>query len=448
MHLPDSSSPSGSWTALMHSQYFARLSQHVFTHPSSPDSAPPPLSHVGVPSSKGQLVQKHPSGLHVISNLLQGGTATALLELIAAAGRTHTALTRMAQLMHGQQQHLLHMGAQQRAVGTQHQGHEQGMAEAVIKPEPGAAKPQLLGSNPIAYRADRVKLEQQEPNQSVAPALRVKAETGRHAMQGSDRELPDDAGRRRRRSWPLAWHVIASSVIHIAKAGLMHAALQVRPPPPWSASDASISSVEVKQELHKATPDVEMQDADAPPQLVQGLHQQQGPQQLPQLPATYGALVRPPPYLTLHMRWQLTHHLAFTASGEITHASQNRASPSAQASQSAPPLQLPNLPGSGATTLPPDAREVAANVPSDARKAAANPAGMVQPAAPTLRCCITSEPELPHAVLQSFRNMAGMHHLSDSSRTHCYYGIGIDNVIFIRSTLVIVVVINMTICDS
>jgi len=457
MHLPDSSSPSGSWTALMHSQYFARLSQHVFTHSSSPDSGPPPLSHVGVPSSKGQLVQKHPSGLHVISNLLQGGTATALLELIAAAGRTHTALTRMAQLMHGQQQHLLHMGAQQRAVGAQHravgaqhQGHEQGMAEAAIKPEPGAAKPQLLGSNPIAYRADRVKLEQQEPNQSVAPALRVKAETGRHAMQGSDREPPDDAGRRR--SWPLAWHVIASSVIHIAKAGLMHAALQVRPPPPWSASDASISSVEVKQELHKATPDVEMQDADAPPQLVQGLaltHQQQGLQQLPQqLPATYRALVRPPPYLTLHMRWQLTHHLPFTASGEITPASQNRASPSAQASQGAPPLQLPNLPGSGATTLPPDAREVAANVPSDARKAAANPAGMVRPAAPTLHCYITSEPELPHAVLQSFRNMAGMHHLCDSSRTHCYYDIGIDNVIVIRSTLVIVVVINMTICDS
>ena len=317
-------------------------------------------------------MQKHPSGMLVISNLLQGGTATALLELITAAGRTHTALTRMAQLMHGQQQHLLHMGAQQRAVGTQHravgahqgavgvgqqQGHEQGMAAAAIKSEPGAAILRPLGSTPTAYNADRVKLEQQQPEQSVAPDLPVKAENGRHATQGSDREPPDDAGRRR--SWALAWHVIASGVVHIATVGLMHAALQIRPPPPWSASDAPITSGEVKQELNQATPDVEMQDVDvsAPPQRVQGLvltHQQQGAQQLP---VTYRGPVSPPPYLTLHMRWQLTHHLAPTAIINITHESQNHASPSALASVGAAPLQLPNLPGSGTATLPPDAKE-------------------------------------------------------------------------------------------
>ncbi len=403
----------------------------------------------------------------VISNLLQGGTATALLELITASGRTHTALTRMAQLMRGQQQHLLHMGAQQRAVGAQHraveaqhraveaqhravgaqqQGHEQGMAAPAIKSEPGAAMLRPLGNTPAAYNADRVKLEQQQPEQSVAPDLPIKAETGRHVVQDSGRELPDYAGRRR--SQALAWHVIASGVVHVAKIGLMHAAMQVRPPPPWSASDASISSGAVKQELDQATADVEMQDADvsAPPQHVQSLvltNQQEGAQQLP---VTHRSPVSPPPYLTLHMRWQLTHHLAPVASSEVTHESQNRASPSARAPIGAAPLQLPNLPGSGATlhpdvregaarlppaareaaaTLPPDAKEGAATVPPDPREGAANvppdareaadPTGTMCPAVPTLRCCITSEPELPHAVLQSFQDMAGAYHTADGN---------------------------------
>ena len=484
INLPDSCSPCGSWTALVHSQHFARMSQSVFTHPSSPDPSPLTLSHDGVPSGRGQLVHKHPSGMLVISNLLQGGTATALLELITAAGRTHTALTRTAQLMYGQQQHLLHMGAQQRAVGAQHkavgaqqQGHEQAMAAAAIKSEPGAAMLRPLGSNLTAYSADTVKLEQQQPEQNVAPSLPVKAEPDRHATQGGDSEPPNDAGRRR--SWALAWHVIASGVVHIAKVGLMYAALQVRPPPPWSASDIPTSSGEVKQELNQATPHVEVQKADVPPQHVQGVdmtHQQQGAQQLP---AIYRGPVSPPPYLILHMRWQLTHNLAPKASGEITAASQNRASPSAQASVAAAPLQLPNLPGSGAATVPPHARQGAATSPPDAeegaatlpsharegaatlpsharegaatsppdakegaatsppdvrevaaalrpharegaasllpvaREAAADPTGTVRPAVPMLRCCITSEPELPHAVLQSFQDMAGVHHTSD-----------------------------------
>ncbi len=364
----------------------------------------------------------------VISNLLQGGTATALLELITAAGRTHTALKRMAQLMHGQQQHLLHMGAQQRAVGAQHravgaqqQGHEQGMAAAAIKFEPGATMLRPLGNTPTVYDADSVKLEQQQPEQSVAPGLPIKAEAGRHVVQNSGRELPDYAGRQG--SQALAWHVIASSVVHVAKIGLMHAALQIRPPPPWLALDDPISSGEVKQEPDQATPDVEMQDADVsvPPQRVQGLaltHQQEGAQQLP---VTYRGPVSPPPYLTLHIRWQLTQHLAPVASSEVTHESQNHASPSVQASVGAAPLQLPNLPGSGAATLPPaaregaaalppDAREGAANGPPDAREAAADPTGTMRPAVPMLRCCITCEPELPHAVLQSFQDMAGVRH--------------------------------------
>lgn len=389
----------------------------------------------------------------VISKLLQGGTATALLELITASGRTHTALKRMAQLMHGQQQHLLHMGAQQRTVGGQHravgaqqQGHEQGMAAAVIKSEPGPAMLRPLGSTPTAYNADRVKLEQQQLEQNVAPGLPVKAETGRHVVQDSSREQLGDAGRQR--SQALAWHVIASGVVHVAKIGLMHAVLQVRPPPPWSASHAPISSGEVKQEVNQATADVEMQDADVsvPPQRVHSLvltNQQEGAQQLP---VTHRSPVSPPPYLTLHMRWQLTHHLAPVASSEVTLESQNRASPSEQASVGAAPLQLPNLPGSGAAALPPDAREGAAalpphakegaaNVPPEAREgaatvppdarqgaanvspnsreAAADPTGIVRPAVPTLRCCITSEPELPHAVLQSFQDMAGVHYPSD-----------------------------------
>jgi len=246
----------------------------------------------------------------------------------------------------------------------------------------------------------------------------------------------------------LAWHVIASGVVHVAKIGLMHAAMQVRPPPPWSASDASISSGAVKQELDQATADVEMQDADvsAPPQHVQSLvltNQQEGAQQLP---VTHRSPVSPPPYLTLHMRWQLTHHLAPVASSEVTHESQNRASPSARAPIGAAPLQLPNLPGSGATlhrdvregaarlppaareaaaTLPPDAKEGAATVPPDPREGAANvppdareaadPTGTMCPAVPTLHCCITSEPELPHAVLQSFQDMAGAYHTADGN---------------------------------
>ncbi|DBA82278.1 TPA: hypothetical protein ACH3X2_000546 [Trebouxia sp. C0005] len=317
----------------------------------------------------------------------------------------------MAQLMHGQQQHLLRVGAQQRAGGPQHraveaqqQGHEQGMAAAAIKPEPGAATLRPLGSKLSAYNADRVKLEQQQPEQSVAPGLPVKAETDRHATQGSNRKPPDDAGRRR--SWALAWHVNASGVVHVAKVGLMHAALQVRPPPPWLASNATISSGEVKQELNQATPDVKMQDAEAPPQHVQGLvvtHQQQGAQQLP---VTCRGPVSPPSYLTLHMRWQLTHHQAPIASLETTQANQNTDAPSVQASVGAAPLQLPNLPGSAAASLPRDAREGTANVPPDAREASADQTGSMRPAAPTLRCCITCEPELPHAVLESFQNMA------------------------------------------
>ena len=462
--LPDSNS---AWTALVHSQHFARLSHSTFTHPPSADPSPLPLSHDGVPSSRGQLVQKHPSGMLVLSNLLQGGSATALLELITASGRTHIALKRMAQLMCGQQQHLLHMGAQPRAVGSQHravgaqqQGHEQGTAAAVIKSEPGTAMLRPLGSTPTAYNADRVKLEQQQPEQNIARVLPIKAETGRHAVQGSIREELDDAGRRQ--SWALAWHVIASGVIHVAKVGLMHAALQIRPPPPWSSPDAPISSGEVRLELDQATADVEMQDADvsAPPQHVHSLvltNQQEGAQQLP---VTHRSPVSPPPYFTLHMRWQLTQHLAPKASGEITHGSQNRPSPSAHAPIGAAPLQLPNLPGSGAAALPPDAREgaaslpphakegaanvppdtregaatvppdaregaatvppharqAAAHVPPDAREAAAaDPTGTMRPAVPTLRCCITSEPVLPHAVLQSFQDMAGAYHTADGN---------------------------------
>jgi len=67
----------------------------------------------------------------------------------------------------------------------------------------------------------------------------------------------------------------------------------------------------------------------------------------------------------------------------------------------------------GAATVPPDARQGAANVSPNSREAAADPTGIVRPAVPTLRCCITSEPELPHAVLQSFQDMAGVHYPSD-----------------------------------
>ena len=77
---------------------------------------------------------------------------------------------------------------------------------------------------------------------------------------------------------------------------------------------------------------------------------------------------------------------------------------------------MPNVPPDardGAAILPPDAREAAANVPPDAREAAAEPTGIMRPAVPMLRCCITSEPELPHALLQSFQDMAGVHHPSD-----------------------------------
>lgn len=371
--LPGPTSPWGTWTAVVHSPYLAKLPGHIYTSESRQSSGLLPPFDDRLSNSTGQLMCRHQQGLQCDSDLLEGGTATALLEVMTAAGCLHTSLHRMAQLMRDQRSHFRRMLPQEPSTSPR-QTHAPPTA-AQVKSEPGQLHP--------------IKLEQQQQQEHLAAGSLIKAESG----GGQTEQDVNTAGSGRRRPLALAWHVISSGVVQVAEAGLMHAVLQVRPPPPWSSRTAAVSPGHVKQETSHGSPsDTDMQDADSAPQCgAAGLNtqEQSGPGKMP---ASNTGVDQPKPYLTIHVHWQLTPDRSSTAGGEL---------PAAAASQSAP---APAVRSQAAQNLP---RQQPATVPAASIQGTVEAAKVMLPAMPVLGCCITSEPQVPHQVLQSFQNMAG-----------------------------------------
>ena len=387
--LPAPTSPWGTWTAVVHSSHLAKLPGHVYGNGSrrSPGLLLP--SDDRLPNSTGQLMCRHQQGLQVDSNLLEGSTVTALLELVTAAGCLHTSLHRMVQLMRDQRSHLRRMLPQQPSTPARQLPTvaPPTATAAQVKSEPGVAGQQDR-SDGLSGHTHPVKLEHQE---HLAAGSLIKAESG--GQTGRD---VSTAGSGRRRPLALAWHVISSGVVQVAEAGLTHAVLQVRPPPPWSSQTAADSPGPVKQETSHGSPsDTHMQDADAAPQDSQraaagmSIEVQPGPDKMP---TSNTGFDKPKPYLTIHVQWQLTPDRSSTAGVDL---------PAAAASQSAP---APAIRSQAAQNLP---HQQPAAVSAASPQVIAEPAKILASAMPVLGCCITSEPQVPHQVLQSFQNMAG-----------------------------------------
>lgn len=330
---------------------------------------------------------RHQQGLQVDSNLWEGGTATALLELVTAAGCLHTSLHRMAQLMRDQQSHLRRMLPQQPSTPARQLPTDAPptATAAQVKSEPGVAGQQDR-SDGLSGHTHPVKLEHQE---HLAAGSLIKAESGN--QMGRD---VNTAGSGRRRPLALAWHVISSGVVQVAEAGLTHAVLQVQPPPPWSSQTAADSPVKQEPSLDSPS-DTDMQYADSTPQdsqhVAAGLStkEQPGPDKAP---ASNTGVDKPKPYLTIHVQWQLTPDRSSTAGVDL---------PAAAASQSAP---APAIRSQAAQNLP---HQQPAAVSAASPQLIAEPAKILASAMPVLGCCITSEPQVPHQVLQCFQNMAG-----------------------------------------
>lgn len=207
------------WTAVLHSAYLAQLPTAALHQPSMllPFSPLHPglVSHLPSLTSSAaraaaavqpksahvqpQALTKHPFGLSVQCNLMQQGTVTALVELIAGLARTHICLNRIQQLMKQQQQqlHRRHLKQQQTGAG-QNTRAGQGADDMALKQQPGAGQDSGAGQDLGAGQQAR-------------------------------------AGQRQ-----LAWHVLSSAVVELKKVGLTFATLEVRPPPPWNSKVSQV----------------------------------------------------------------------------------------------------------------------------------------------------------------------------------------------------------------
>ena len=407
MHSADA--PPGVWTALVHSKYLAHLPNHIYKQQHLLGQGSQPESDGHLPNSIAQLPVKHQLGMRVDSALLQGGTITALLELITATAGSHTGLTRIGQVMRSQQRHLQRIASKPQNVGPPEQRDADPLepftaAELNIKSDVGVPPP--VGA---------VKLVQQGPARGPADRVPVKSEAGGHQQQDSDQQQQAVAsGRRQPRA--LAWHVLSSGVVQVAKAGLTHTVLQVRPPPPWSSTDASISTqvAAVKQEgsdanvggqhslpenpeAAKSPDDADMPDASSLPRVDDGVRvlpgaELHGPSNLSSVPP---GLSIPIPYLTLHIQWQLTGRQPFTADTNQLGSSLHPASPSVLEANA---LGLQHGP------IPND--RLHQGTTSSAQQGR-NGGSQKRAVLPVLRCSITSDPALPNKVLESFQDMAG-----------------------------------------
>ena len=446
IHIPSAEPAPGVWTADVHSAYLAELPSQLYT--SSTPSLPASLStskmsalrnqhrqsETGAPSlsasppaagattlsrqspsqaaaaisNAGQCVSQHPHGMRVQSNLLQGATFTALLELVTGVDHMQSGLTRIHQLMQSQQQHLQQMSRHhQYAAAKLAQAKDlsavKAEAETVLHYQDSAKADSAVGKVRTEERySDGHQLGS---DGQLASAMPVKSEDIDVVNASTS-----SASGRRQPPQPLAWHVVSSGVVQIAHVGLDHAVLEVRPPPPWS--NATAPSVQPKSEEEATTdvadandnPDTDMPDVQ---QLSVSPHQADAHNRLP----TAEKLVTPPaPFLTIHIQWRLTvdqsphqhsHHEPRLPS-LATDAALKNGQPVFQG-----PSVSQGLPVS--LGLPPlHPQQQPAGVAVDEAKHNTNATKSEGQGVPKLRCFIQSEPELPSQVLESFQDMAGM----------------------------------------
>ena len=383
--------PIGTWTAVVPSCHLARVPDDIYSRQNAiPDQGM--LSSIReLPSRLGQQVQKHCRGMQVDSILTQGGTITGLMELIAGTCRMHAGLSRMHQLMRSQQQHIKRMSTQQ----PPRLAADALKSEMAVKVEPGTAG-QQHGSNAFSAAESAIKQELQVPEGQLTTGLPIKADEP--AEPGTAGKQLPVSGRQRQQS--LSWHVLSSGVVQSAEIGLTHAVLQVLPPPPWSAADSSVAPSTTSVVKHES-PDTLLTASvtghyhdDLLPSSKQASSPADGPAR-GMRPSRQQPPPVPTPYLTLCIRWQLTSgqlSVAQTRPPEFPDLPQSTAMPAAATSQQQAGTQADRLQHEAASLH--QQREDAGSVNIQA--------------APSLRCCITSQPALPQQVLESFQDMAGM----------------------------------------
>lgn len=362
-------------------------------------------------SQAGQHVSRHQHGMQVQSNLLQGGSVTALLELITGIGHMQNGLRRMCQLMLSQQQRL-------RQMLMHHHGTELPHSLPAVKSEadtvPHHWQPGKADNDVPAVKSEEQQIVSSQPGLAdgrFAGAVPIKSE-------GIDMSqlTQTPASGRRRSAQRLAWHVVGSGVVQVAHAGLDHAVLEVRPPPPWSRSSPSVQPK--AEEGGILSNDLDMADARQTSARSQQVaehppHSRLSTADLPGIP--------PVPFLTIHMQWKLTAGRFLDQ--DIQPEPGIPASPTSMALETpfqgqplSRGLSLPQeLPLSQSQRLPPVHPHSAVNKAKHATDAAESdrqgiPKGIpkrIPKGIPKLRCCIQSEPQLPLPVLESFQDMAG-----------------------------------------
>ena len=448
IHIPKTQPVPGVWAADVHSTYLSGLPRQLYTssasrllpsqstsllaskaapaslqlqsHLQAPSqSAPLPGSteaitsgshlpaQAGFVSTAGQHVSPNQHGVRVQSNLLQGATFTALLELITGIGQMQNGLRRIRHLMESQQQHLQQML-------MHHQLTEAKLTHAQHLPVVKSETDNVLRHQEHAQAdsaALAVKLEEQQPGIADGQYAGVKSEDadpGTLSTETGGRQAP--APERRRPPQRLAWHVVSSGVVQIAHVGLHHAVLEVRPPPPWS------HAVQPKAEDKANNPDIDVQQQQPSAPSDDSVEHQ--PHSKLHTADRHGT--PPVPFLTIHMEWKLTagHFLDQHTQPEPEPPALQTATQEQPVSKEQPPSQeQPSSQGLPyPKELPPQRLPPRQPHSADQAKHAANAAksegqGLpkgVPKGIPKLRCCMRSEPELPWQVLQSFQDMAGM----------------------------------------
>ena len=459
IHIPSTQPAPGVWSADVHSKCLAQLPHQLYTSSASslsasqstllsaspaapnnwrlqsdlqaqPQSAAAEVATSGVISSAGQRVSHCQHGMQVQSNLLQGATFTAVLELITGIGRVQNGLRRMYRLMESQQQHLQQLLMHRQVAGAK---LTQVQHLPAVKSETDTA---LHHQDHIADSAARaVKLEEHHPKSSQPGTADgqfagVKSEDGETGNVSTETgNVPTDNGGmqaaasgRRRPVQRLAWHVVSSGVVEVAHVGLNLAVLEVCPPPPWSHASLSFQPKTENEASLSPNPDTDVQQ----PSTRSDHFVVQQPRS--KLHTADQHDTPPVPFLTIRMQWKLTtgqsleqdaqhepQHPPFSTSVALQTAPQeqplSQGQPSSQGLSASQGLPLPReLPQSqGLPPLHPHSAVDKAKHATDAARSEGQgiPEGVPR-AIPNLRCCMHSEPELPLQILESFQDMAGL----------------------------------------
>ena len=360
--------------------------------------------------------------MRVQSNLLQGATFTALLELITGITHMQNGLRRMRHLMESQQQHVQHML-------MHHQVTEAKLSQAPHVPSLKSETDTVLHHQDHAKAhsiALTVKLEEQHPESSQpgtadgqfagVKSEGVKsegAETGNVSSTGG-RQAP--VSQRRRPPQRLGWHVVSSGVVQVAHVGLDHAVLEVRRPPPWSHASPSVQPKAEDKAILSENPGVDVQQ----PSTSFDHSVQHQPHS--KLHSADQHITLPVPFLTVHMQWKLTtgHFVGQNTQPEpqpppcsistaLQTAPQDQPPPQGQPpSQGSPlPQELPQS-QSMSPQHPHSAVDKAKHAATAAKSEGQGIPKGIPRGLPKLRCCMQSEPELPSQFLESFQDMAGV----------------------------------------